>query len=177
MEGKNKAGGGASTTAHGKQFEDSHSLEKVLVENGYTVEKGSVYLKGKYVGMIASQGNFYKLFLKKTMKTVRETIGGKALKPDTAFYNANNKTLYIIEKKFQKSKGSVDEKIQTCEYKLRFYNRVAWKFKEEEVKHVRYFYLLSDFFKEKEYKESLHFIQDTGCDFYFDKIELHSIGL
>lgn len=176
MEGKNKSGGGAATTEHGKAFEDSHSLEEVLFKNGYVVTKGKVFLEGKYVGTISKQGGFYKSFLKVKTTDIKKEFG-RSLRPDTAFYNANNKTLYIIEKKFQATNGSVDEKIQTCEFKLRYYNRIAWKYKEDEIKHVRYFYLLSKFFDKKEYTEVLHFIQDKGCDYYFEKIELQSIGL
>lgn len=176
MKGKNKSGGGANTTEHGKSFEDSHSLELVLLENGYTVENGRVCRKSTYVGTITKQSSFYSSFLGVKEKDIRKEFG-KVMRPDTVFYNANNKTLYIIEKKFQSVRGSVDEKIQTCEYKLRYYNRIVWKYRNEDIKHVRYFYLLSEFFNKSEYEKVLHFIQDKGCDYYFEKIELQSIGL
>ena len=43
-----------------------------------------------------------------------EDILSRKLLPDEAYYDKDNKVLYIYEKKFQQCEGSADEKPQTC---------------------------------------------------------------
>ena len=62
--------------------------------------------------------------------------------PDECYINENNKVIFIIEKKFQQTPGSVCEKLQTPNFKLWQYNRTFPKY------HIVYIYCLSDWFKE-----------------------------
>ena len=62
--------------------------------------------------------------------------------PDECFINEYNKTIFIIEKKFQQTSGSVCEKIQTSDFKLWQYSRTFPKYQ------IVYIYCLSDWFKE-----------------------------
>jgi hypothetical protein len=48
----------------------------------------------------------------------------KKLLPDNAIYVIIRKTLYIIEIKYQEVAGSVDEKLQTCDFKKKQYQRL-----------------------------------------------------
>ena len=41
------------------------------------------------------------------------------------FLNYTNKTIYVIEKKYQARSGSVDEKLQTCDFKKKIYIRLT----------------------------------------------------
>jgi len=50
--------------------------------------------------------------------------------------------LHIIEKKWQEVSGSVDEKLQTCGFKIRQYNRLV----EGTGLEVKFTYLLNDWF-------------------------------
>lgn len=52
-------------------------------------------------------------------------VVSKKLLPDEAFINNITRTIYIIEKKFQHRAGSVDEKLQTCDFKLKQYKKLA----------------------------------------------------
>jgi len=61
--------------------------------------------------------------------------------PDECFINLDNKTIFIIEKKFQKAGGSVCEKVQTTDFKLWQYSRTFPNYK------IVYIYCLSDWFK------------------------------
>ena len=70
---------------------------------GYLLQKNALYT------WLKSQGYDYKSVL------------SKRLLPDECFYNVKNKTLYIAEKKYQNGAGSVDEKLQTCDYKMFYY--------------------------------------------------------
>ena len=84
-----------------------------------------------------------------------------------------NKALFIVEMKFQEVAGSVDEKLQTCDFKKKQYQKL---FKLLDTK-VEFIYILSDWFKKPEYKDTLNFISDVGCHYYFQMLPLEVIGL
>ncbi len=89
----------------------------------------------------------------------------RQLLPDEAYYNPNKKTLDIFEKKFQQTKGSADEKIQTCGFKILEYRKLAKLFGVE-PKNVTYTYILSSWFKDPIYKDVLEYIKSIdGCDY------------
>lgn len=75
-----------------------------------------MYIGEEKVGRSAPKYKLYeKILIPKNIDFKK--IISKQMLPDEAFYNYYNKTVYIIEKKFQSSSGSVDEKIQTCDFK------------------------------------------------------------
>jgi len=80
--------------------------------------------------------------------------------PDECFISKNTKTLFILEKKFQKVSGSVCEKIQTSDFKIWHYTRLfpSWK--------IIYIYCLSDWFKEN-CKEELEYLKFKKVDVFF----------
>ena len=89
----------------------------------------------------------------------------KALQPDEAYLDIESSTLTIFEKKFQDTDGSVDEKIQTSDFKLQQYKKIA---KELGIKNVYYIYILGDFFKNPYYKDALDYIRSIpNCDYFF----------
>ena len=63
-------------------------------------------------------------------------------KPDECYIDDELKNIFIIEKKFQRGKGSVCEKIQTPDFKLWQYSRTFPHYT------IVYIYCLSDWFKE-----------------------------
>jgi hypothetical protein len=81
--------------------------------------------------------------------------------------------MFIIECKFQQSAGSVDEKLQTCDFKRKQYQKLLSQLNME----VEYMYLLSDWFKKPEYKDVLDYIISVRCSYYFEYIPLHKFGL
>jgi hypothetical protein len=70
-------------------------------------------------------------------------ILSKRLLPDDAIYVINNNTIFIIEIKYQEVAGSVDEKLQTCGFKLRQYQKLFAPLNYE----VEYIYILNDWFR------------------------------
>ena len=56
-------------------------------------------------------------------------INSKKYLPDSVFYNRSNKTIYVIEKKYQAGAGSVDEKLQTCNFKKTVYKKIDFEIK------------------------------------------------
>ncbi len=84
-----------------------------------------------------------------------------------------NNTLYIIECKHQQVPGSVDEKLQTCDFKRKQYKKLMAPANID----VEYVYLLSNWFRKPGYKDVLDYIQSVGCDYYFEYIPLARLGL
>ena len=97
----------------------------------------------------------------------------KQLLPDNGLFVIVRDTLFIIEIKFQQVAGSVDEKLQTCDFKRKQYSKLVkdlnWK--------VEYVYVLSDWFKANSYKDTLEYIDSMNCHYLFNKIPLAWLGL
>ena len=97
----------------------------------------------------------------------------KRLEPDNALFVIVRDTLFIIEIKFQQVPGSVDEKLQTCDFKRKQYSKLVrdlnWR--------VEYVYVLNDWFRKPEYKDTLDYIHAMNCHYLFNEIPLKWLGL
>ncbi len=91
----------------------------------------------------------------------------KQLLPDDSIYVIINNTLYIIECKHQQVAGSVDEKLQTCDFKKKEYQKLM---APANIK-VQYMYLLDNWFRDPKYKDVLDYIISVGCQYYFEYIQ------
>jgi len=93
--------------------------------------------------------------------------------PDNGLFVIVRDTLFIIEIKFQQVAGSVDEKLQTCDFKRKLYTKLVhslgWR--------VEYVYVLNNWFKEDCYKDTLDYIQSVNCHYMFNEIPLKWLGL
>ena len=149
---KEKGFGGANTKT-GLVFEGKTDLATFLnAQKGYHVDNnGNVYYSDKTVARIFKKHNLY-LFLKEYSINWKEVISKKLL-PDDSIYVIIRNTVYIIECKFQKVAGSIDEKLQTCDFKKKQYQKLFSRANIE----VEYMYLLSDWFKKPEYKDVLDY--------------------
>lgn len=93
----------------------------------------------------------------------------RALEPDEAYLDIENSVLTIFEKKCQTGSGSVDEKLQTCPFKIQQYRKIADALG---IKTIYYIFILSDHFNHAYYQEHLDFIKSVpGCDYFFAKVE------
>ena len=100
-------------------------------------------------------------------------IVSRKLLPDDAIYVIINNTLFIVEMKYQEGVGSVDEKLQTCDFKKKQYKKLMAPLNIE----VEYIYVLSDWFRKPEYKDVLDYIISVGCQYYFQYLPLQKLGL
>jgi hypothetical protein len=171
-----KGGIGGGSTLTGLHFENERDLLKLLAsKKGYEIKDEkigkAVYFENKLVANIYRKHDLYKFL---TLKNIdwKAKISKKLL-PDDALYVIINNTLYIIELKFQNVAGSVDEKLQTCDFKKKQYQKLLSELNVE----VKYIYVLSDWFKKQEYKDVLDYIISVNCDYYFDYIPLQKLGL
>ena len=173
MKQPNKVGGGANTNVNGLWFEQTTSLEDVLKSiPNISIIDDKVFKSNNEIGLLCGKGGLYSKLLK-PRGIDSSTIISKKLLPDEAFYNYQNKKLYIIEKKFQNSSGSVDEKLQTCHFKKRQYTKLMDTLKIK----IEYIYVLNDWFRRPEYKDVHEYINEVGCQYYFNQIPIHIIGL
>lgn len=129
------AGGiGGANTLTGAVFELETDLETNLKNAGINLKK-IIFCK-KY--------DFPKL-MKRHGFDMTEELGKKYL-PDEAFIYNNH--LFVIEKKYQCTEGSVDEKIQTGPYKKLLYETCA---NVLGLNGATYIYLLSESFDKPKY--------------------------
>ena len=84
-----------------------------------------------------------------------------------------NNTMFILEVKTQNVAGSVDEKLQTCDFKKKQYQKLLSQLNME----VQYIYILDDWFRKPQYKDVLDYIISVGCQYYFNYIPLQKLGL
>ncbi len=168
----NKYGGGALTNAHGLYFEQTTSLNEALDNGGFRLSSNGKVCnsKGVVLGYSKSKHSFIK-YLEEN--DVNLKVNSDTLLPDDAFINIRNKTIYIIEKKFQNVAGSVDEKLQTCLYKKLQYKKLVSQIGYE----IEYVYVLNDWFKQTKYRDVLSYIEYVGCSYFFDELPLWFLGL
>lgn len=169
---RNTHGGGANTNYYGLAFEQETSLEEALEEAGYNVINHQVYHRGERIAVSVGKNRLYKMGLELNGIDYRDYIS-KKLYPDEALLNLTNDTVYIIEKKFQHSAGSVDEKLQTCDFKKKQYQKL---FKPLEIE-VEYFYVLNDYFDQPQYRDVFEYILSAGCKFFFNEIPIDELEL
>ncbi|MBX3165433.1 MAG: hypothetical protein KF900_13240 [Bacteroidetes bacterium] len=151
-------------------FEARTSLLEDLEKRGFTIHNNEILVTGK--GVIAKyyeKHTFYKLL--NELKIDWRKLISKQLLPDGALLVG--KTIYIIEKKYQMGSGSVDEKLQTCDFKRKQYQKLL---DTVNIK-VEYFYLLNQWFDNSKNKDVFEYIRSVGCDYFFEYIPLVKLGL
>ncbi|HOY61414.1 MAG TPA: hypothetical protein PK045_02835, partial [Candidatus Woesebacteria bacterium] len=99
----------------------------------------------------------------------------KRLLPDDSIFVIVNNTFFILEIKHQEVSGSTDEKLQTCDFKIKQYRKLLSRLNVE----VQFIYILNkEWFDKPAYKDVLDYIISiNGCSYYFDYLPLHKIGL
>ncbi len=174
-----KAGGfGGANTSTGLTFEKEIDLQALLrAKPGYEVKaipgkSGSgLYFKGQLVARCLRKHEFYG-FLDEHRIDWRSRISKKLL-PDDALLVVVRETLFIIEVKYQKVAGSVDEKLQTCDFKRKQYVKLVGDLGLK----VEYVYVLNDWFKDPGYKDVLDYIDSVNCHYRFGTLPLAWLGL
>lgn len=102
-----------------------------------------------------------------------ERLISKKLLPDDALLVIVRETLFIIEVKYQQVGGSVDEKLQTCDFKRKQYLKLVASLGIK----VEYVYVLSDWFNKPVYKDVLDYIHSVNCHYKFNELPLAWLGL
>jgi len=167
-----KGGKGGGNTLTGLKFENGRDISSVIKKiKGYSVEGRSILYQKKEVARSYKKYSLY-IYLRSQGVDYRKILSKKLL-PDEAVYVIHNNTLFVIEMKSQGTSGSVDEKLQTCDFKKKQYRRLMAPLNIE----VEYIYILSDWFKKPEYKDTLDYVISVGCQYYFQYLPLQKLGL
>lgn len=167
-----QGGHGGGNTATGLAFEGKTDLATFLSQQrGYSVDGDTVLYRKRKVARVFKKHKFYR-FLDELRIDWRRIIS-KRLLPDDSLYVLVNNTMFIIECKYQQTAGSVDEKLQTCDFKRKQYQKLL---APANIK-VEYMYILSDWFRKPEYRDVLNYIIDVNCRYYFEYLPLSELGL
>ena len=169
----NTVGGGSRTNENGLSFEGrTDLLESFHNHPDFDVRENQVFQNNNLVGEYYEKHSFYKQFLEVNGVDWKNIVSKKYL-PDSVFVNHTNNTIYVIEKKFQEGSGSVDEKLQTCDFKKKIYQQLLFSLDYE----VNYYYLLNDWFTKSEYRDVFDYIDSVGCKKFIEFIPFEELGL
>lgn len=165
-------GKGGGNTITGLIYEGQVDLATFLnKQTGYRVADSEVYFNNKLIARLFKKHKLYK-YLEENDVDWKKHLSKKLL-PDDCIYVIINNTVFIIEVKHQQVAGSVDEKLQTCDFKKKQYIKL---FSELNYK-VEYVYILDDWFKQPQYKDVRDYIISVGCRYYYNYIPLQELGL
>lgn len=171
---------GGAKTQTGLRFEERTDLRQLFEEiPGYDLRKTDdnagyeVWFNGELKAYCFKKYEFYR-FLKRPEYNINwKDHLSKRLLPDNGLFIIIRDTLFIIEIKFQQTPSSVDEKLQTCDFKRKQYTKLVhslgWR--------VEYVYVLNDWFTKPEYKDVLDYIICVNCHYQFNTIPLRWFGL
>jgi hypothetical protein len=143
-----------------------------LMKNYEVKNRFDIYFLWKKVAEAYKKHDLYKYFLEPRWIDYKKIISAKLL-PDNAIYVLINNTMFIVEIKYQEIWWSVDEKLQTCDYKKNQYSRLVsslW------IK-LEFCYVLNNWFKQDRYNDTLNYIQAMWCKYFFDDLPLDYLGL
>lgn len=171
-----KGGIGGNTTLTGLNFEKKVDLITLLSAiKGYSVEKSDVghniLFNNEIVARCFKKHEFYK-FLDEHRIDYKNILSKKLL-PDDALLVIVRETLFIIEVKYQQTAGSVDEKLQTCDFKRKQYLKLVQPLGVK----VEYVYVLNNWFKQSSYRDVLDYINSVNCHYKFNELPLSWLGL
>lgn len=174
-----KEGGvGGALTQTGLHFEKEVDFRQLIQTiPGYSLRASygrpglDVLFESQLVARCFRKGEFYQFLDEQGVKWRR--VLSKKLLPDDALLVIVRETLFIIEVKYQKTPGSVDEKLQTCDFKRKQYLKLVGSLGLK----VEYVYVLNDWFKQPGYKDVLDYINSVNCHYKFNELPLAWLGL
>lgn len=171
---------GGANTKTGLAFESRTDLRQLFEKiDGYELKLSEnntgyeVWFNNEKLAYCFKKQEFYRFLAQAPYNVDWRDYLSKRLEPDNALFVVVRDTLFIIEIKFQQVAGSVDEKLQTCDFKRKQYTKLVhhlgWR--------VEYVYVLNDWFKNPVYKDTLNYIHSVNCHYLFNEIPLKWLGL
>ncbi|PIQ09635.1 MAG: hypothetical protein COW71_05465 [Ignavibacteriales bacterium CG18_big_fil_WC_8_21_14_2_50_31_20] len=146
-------------------------LDAIKNHKDYTIENGNeIVKKGEIVAFYFEKHSLYKNYLTPKGIDYKKILSAKIL-PDSALLVGD--TIFIIEKKYQEGKGSVDEKLQTCDFKMKQYSKL---FSPLNIK-VEFYFILSKWFNKPKYNDVFKYIESVGCKYFIEYLPLKELNL
>lgn len=163
---KGTGAGGANTNKNGLPYEELTSLKDKY--NSCNENNKCIEFEGYDRKFVKGDKSDLHKIMKKNGETNPDILPAAGCKqPDEAYIDLENKIAYIIEKKFQQTSGSVDEKLQTGPFKKMHYGKLFPNFK------IYYIYCLSDWFKKEDYKSTLNYLTENGIPIFWGSSETY----
>ena len=137
--------GGRNTNKNGLNYEEFTDLNnKITIKKHHFNNCSEIVFNcnPNKIFISTKQAGFLKFMIKYKNININIESGHGCKRPDECYIQLEEKTIFIIEKKFQQKSGSVCEKIQTFPFKIWDLQRRFPDFK------IIYIYCLSDWFKE-----------------------------
>lgn len=176
--------GGANTNKTGLKFEKDtdfselvdllpqYDVREIIFHDKKATKGFEVYRGNDLVGKIMPQYRFYDFLAEIGIKNTNS----KQWKPDEVFINFENHTVYIVEKKWQETEGSVDEKLLGFGNKRRLYQRLLDK--AAVPFSVQFIFVgNSSFFGKDKYRDSFEMLRGDGVKIMLDKYDMAFFGL
>ena len=170
--------GGGNTT--GLRFEQRTDIRQIF-ENieGYSIIESTnrtgyeIWFNHEKLAYCFKKRELYRFLEQEPYCVNGQEHLSKRLEPDNALFVIVRDTLFIIEIKFQQVSGSVDEKLQTCDFKRKQYSKLVrdlgWR--------IEYVYVLNDWFRDPVYRDTLDYIHSMNCHYLFNEVPLAWLGL
>ena len=122
IKNKGTGAGGLKTNANGLPYEKLTDLSTEYSEcQSYKYHNIIKFKQHETPYVSTKQSHFFKYMKDKMDTSIEQAHGCK--RPDECYINEVYKEIFIIEKKFQQTGGSVCEKIQTADFKVRHYKK------------------------------------------------------
>lgn len=176
--------GGANTNKTGLKFEKDtdfselvdllpqYDVQEIVFPDKKSTKGFEVYRGNDLVGKIMPQYRFYDFLAEIGI----ENTNSKQWKPDEVFINFENHTVYIVEKKWQETEGSVDEKLLGFGNKRRLYQRLLDK--ADIPFSVQFIFVgNSSFFGKEKYRDSFEMLRGDGVKIMLDEYDMSFFGL
>ena len=139
----NNKSGGKNTNKNGLNFENDTLLEDEQINNFVKIKKNKLRITMKNI----NEKNL----------SIKEGHGCK--EPDEVYIDKTNKKLLLLEKKFQNCSGSVCEKLQTCIFKKKNFEKQYPNFS------IIYVYILSSWFLDNCIAE-LDYLEENNIKYF-----------
>ena len=163
---KGTGAGGANTNKNGLPYEKLTDLQDKY--KYYDLKNNEVIFEGYDRKFIKTSKGVLHKYMKQIGQMNQDILPAPGCKePDEAYIDLENKIAYIIEKKFQQTSGSVDEKLQTGRFKKLQYKTLFSEFT------IYYIYCLSDWFKKEDYKSTINYLKEDGIPIFWGSSETY----
>ena len=175
-----KGGTGGGNTTTGLRFEQRTDIRQIFenIESYSIIESTNrtgyeIWFNHEKLAYCFKKRELYRFLEQEPYCVNWQEHLSKRLEPDNALFVIVRDTLFIIEIKFQQVSGSVDEKLQTCDFKRKQYSKLVrdlgWR--------VEYVYVLNDWFRDPVYRDTLDYIHSMNCHYLFNEVPLAWPGL
>jgi hypothetical protein len=171
IKNRGTGAGGAQTNKNGLPYEKLTDLHtEYTIDSEYDHAKKITFINSQSTDTwtTTKQSHFFKYMVNSVNNEIEKAHGCK--NPDECFINETKKFIFIIEKKFQQTSGSVCEKVQTSHFKKWQYERTFTDYT------IVFIFVLSDWFKEN-CKAELEYHKDIETPVYWGNSDTYKIDI